>query len=59
MSEAETWQENLEAMIEAIDAKGHSFSPWEMEFLADMAGKKYENLSPKQKAIVIKLWEKS
>ena len=53
------WQQNLEAMVETIDAKGHDWTAWELEFLESMKGKQYHQLSYKQQAIVERLWEKS
>lgn len=55
----ENWQENLEAMVSTIHAKGHSWSAWELEFLESMQGRQFHQLSPKQQAVVERLWEKS
>ena len=52
----ETGNRKLKALSSSLGAA--AWTEWEENFIQDMEGKRYEDLTPKQQTTVSNLWEK-
>lgn len=48
----------IETLLSTLSVSNSPWNAWELEFIESLENKEYKDLSPKQRDIVEKLWEK-